>query len=93
MLYPVPQGPLMVRYSGRLPVRDNIGDARKLIHEGKVIELGCLMLAKNRAELILDDGKLDDTRSNYLMALRVGFLPIHRGVFFHVEPYRPHRFN
>jgi len=54
----------MVRYSDPLATCGNIGDAYKMIHEGKVLELGCLMLAKNRPEVILDDGKLDGTRSN-----------------------------
>ena len=88
-----PPGPLMVRYSSPLAVRGNIGDARKLIHEGKVLELGCLMLTKNRAEIILDDRKLDDTRSDYLVALQDGFLPICHGDSFHDEPHSPHRFS
>jgi len=93
MLHPAPLGPLMVQYSGPLAARGNIGDARKPIHEGKVLELGCLMLAKNRIEAILDDGKLDDTRFDYLVALRDSFLPIRRSVSFYMEPYSPHRFS
>jgi len=73
--------------------QSNIGDARKLIHERKVPKLGCLRLAKNYVEVILDDGKLDDTRSDYLVALRDDFLPIRRGASFHVEPYSPHWFS
>jgi len=72
---------------------NNIGDVHKMIQERKVSELGCFMLAKNRPEIILDDGKLDDASSDYLVALCDGFLPIHRGASFHVEPYRPHRFS
>jgi len=56
-------------YSGPLTMRSNIGDARKMIHEGKVHELGCLELAMNLPEFVLDDGNLDDTRSDYLVAL------------------------
>jgi len=41
-------------------------------------------------EIILDDGKLDDAGSDYLLALRDGFLPIHQGAPFHVEPYSSH---
>jgi len=59
----------MVCYFGPLTTRSNIGDAHEMIHEGKVLELGCLMLAKNHLEIILDDGKLNDTRSDYLVVL------------------------
>jgi len=59
----------MVRYSDSLAGRSNIRDAHNLIHEGKVLELGCLTLAKNRIGVILGEGKLDDIRSDYLMAL------------------------
>ena len=69
VLHPAPSGPLMVRYSGPLTTHNNIGDAHKMINEEKVSELGCLMLAKNRPEIILDDEKLDDARSDYLVAL------------------------
>ena len=69
MLHPARPDPLMVRYSGPLAARSKIGDACKLIHEGKVLELGCLTLAKNHAEIILDKEKLDDTRSGYLVTL------------------------
>ena len=47
-----------------------------MIHEGEGLELGCLMLAKNCLKVILDDRKLDETRSDYLAALRDGFLPV-----------------
>jgi len=60
-----------------------------MIHEGKIPKLRCLILSKNRPEIILDDGKLDDTRSEYLVALQGDFLLVHRGVSFHVEPYNP----
>jgi len=69
--------------------RSNIGDAHKMIHEGKVPKLGCLMLAMNRFEISLDDGKLDDTRSDYLVALQDSFLPVRWSASFHVEPYSP----
>ena len=51
------------------------------------------MLAKNSAEVILDDGKLDDAIFDYLVPLRDDFLPIRRGASFYVEPYSPHRFS
>ena len=79
VLHLAPLGLLMVRHSVPPAVHDNISDARKMIHEGKVLELGCLMLAKNHAEVISDDGKLDDTRFDYLVAPRDGFLPIRGG--------------
>jgi len=93
VLHPAPSGHLMVRYYGPLAVRGNIGDAPMLIHEGKVFKLGCLMLVKNCVEVILDDRKLDDTRSDYLVALRDDFLPIRRDASFHVEPDSPHWFS
>ena len=40
-----------------------------MIYEVKVSESRCLMLAKNHPEIILDDGKGDDARSDYLVAL------------------------
>ena len=66
----------MVRYSGPLFARSNIGDARKMIHEGKVLELECLMLDKNHPGVILNDEKLDDTRSDYLVAFETAFFPL-----------------
>jgi len=66
---PTPLGPLMARYFGPPTQHSNIGVAHKMINEEKVSELGCLMLAKNRPEIILDDEKLDDARSDYLVAL------------------------
>jgi len=83
----------MVHCSSPFPRRSNIGDDRKMIHEGKVSKLGCLMLAENRPGIIVDDGKLDDARSNYLETLNDNFLPICRGASFHVEPCSLHRFN
>jgi len=67
VLRPAPSGLLMVRYFSPLTKHSNIGDVRKMIHEGKVFELGCLMLAKHHLEIILDDGKLDDVRFDYLV--------------------------
>ena len=93
MLHPTPPGLRMVRYFGPLVDCSNIRDARKMIHEGKVLELGCLMLAKNHLEIILDVEKLDDTRSDYLVVLRDNFLFIHLGASLHVESYRPHQFS
>ena len=93
VLHPTPPGRLMVHDSSPFPRRNNIGDVRKMICEGKVSELGCLMLAENRPGIIVDDGKLDDARSNYLETLNDNFLPICRGASFHVEPCSLHRFN
>ena len=82
MLRPAALGPLIVHYSSPLITHSNIGDARKMIYEGKVPELGCLMLAKNIPEIILDNGKLDDATSDYLVTLQNNFLPICCGAFF-----------
>jgi len=84
---------MMVRNFGPLAACDNIGDAGKMIHMGRVLELGCLMLAKNHPDIILDEGKLDDTRSDYLVTLQDDFIPIHRSTYFHVEPYSLHQFS
>jgi len=64
-----------------------------MIYDGKVSELACLMLAKNYPEIIVNDGKLGDATSDYLVALQNGFLPIHCGASFQVKPYRPHQFS
>ena len=56
-----------------------------MIQEVKVSELKYLMLGKNRQEIILDNEKLDDGRSDYLVALQDIFLPIRHGASFHVE--------
>lgn len=92
-LQPPPLGPLMVRYSGSQMTRSDLGDVRELIHEGMVFDMGCLMLGKNRSETLIDDGKLGSDRSDYLISLRDGFLPIRRDTTFYVEPYSPHRFS
>jgi len=60
---------------------------------GKVLGLGCPILAKSCPEIIVDNEKLDDTRSDYLVALRDGFLPIRGVASSHVEPYSAHRFS
>jgi len=64
-----------------------------MIQEVKVSELKYLMLGKNRQEIILDNEKLDDGRSDYLVALQDIFLPIRHGASFHVEPYSPPQFS
>jgi len=80
----------MVCYSCSLNKHRNIEDVYELIHEGKVSELGFLVLAKNRPRIIVEDGKLGDDRFDYLVALRDGSLPIHCGASFHVESYNPY---
>ena len=59
----------MVRYSGSFVKRSNIGSVRKMTHEGKVSNLGCLMLAKNHPEVMVNNDLLDDDKSDYLVAL------------------------
>ena len=88
-----PSGSSDVRHFGSLTKRSNTGDVRKMIHEGKVFKLGRFLLANNPPDIILDDEKLADARSNYLVALRNSFLNIYFGASFHVEPYRPHRLS
>ena len=55
VLRPTPSSPLMVHYSGPPTRRNNTGDACKMVREGKVLDLRCLMLAKNCPEIILDE--------------------------------------
>ena len=93
MLRPTPSAPLMVCYYGPLTTCSNIGDACKMTHKENVPELGCLMLAKNRPEIILDDGKVDDIRSDYFGGPSRRLSSLRRGSSFHVEPYGPHRFS
>ena len=83
----------MVRYSGSHMTRSDLGDVRELIHEGRVSDMGCLMLRRNRLDTLIDDGNLDLGQSDYLISLRDGFLPIRRDATFYVEPYSPHRFS
>jgi len=47
------------------------------------------MLAKNYHELIVNGNKLDYDKSDYLIALRDGFLRIQRDTSFYIEPYNP----
>jgi len=63
----------MVHYSGSQTRCNNIGDDRKLIHEGKVPDLGCLTLGNNHPEILVDDGTLDEEKSNYLVAFGITF--------------------
>jgi len=72
---------------------NNIRDARELIYEGRVPDLGCLMLGRNRLVTLIDNRDLDEDKLSYLISLRHGFLPICQGATFHVEPYSPHRFS
>ena len=69
------------------------GDAHELIHEGRVFDMGCLMLGRNRSGALIDDGNLGVDKSGYLISLQDSFLPICQGAIFYVEPYSPHRFS
>jgi len=71
----------------------DLRDVHELIHEGTVSDMGCLMLKKNRSETLIDNENLDSDKSDYLIFLRDGFLPIHWDATFHVEPYSPHQFS
>ena len=50
-------------------MRSHIGDARELIHAGKVSGLGCPMLARNRLDILIGDGDLDEDKPDYLISL------------------------
>jgi len=52
---------LIVHYSSSQTKCNNIGASCKLIHEGKVSDLGFITLTKNHPDVLVDDGKLDDT--------------------------------
>jgi len=82
-----------VRYSRSHMTRSDLGDVRELIHEGKVSDMGVLMLGRNRSETLIDDGNLDLDNSDYLISLQDGFLPIRRDATFYIEPYSSHRFS
>ena len=53
----------MVHYLGSQIKHNNIGDACKFIQEGKFPDLG-IMLAKNHPKVLVDDGMLDEDKSN-----------------------------
>ncbi|KNA23094.1 hypothetical protein SOVF_027810, partial [Spinacia oleracea] len=94
---PVPFGPLMVIYSGEQGSKYfNDGDARTLIRGGAKMNVGCMMLNKNRNEHLFDDGNLDKVKFSYMVALRSSYLVLRRESHdghFYVEPYSPHRFG
>ena len=73
-------------YSNSLTKCSNTGDVYKLIHEGKVSKLGWVMITENCLEVIVDNGKLDNATSDYLIAIRDGFIPIRCDASFDVEP-------
>ena len=54
----------MMQFGSRMK-SNNIGDAHKLIHKRKIPDLGCPMLELG---ILVDDGKLDEDRSSYLMS-------------------------
>ena len=76
----------MVHYSGSHMTRSDLRDVHELMHKGRVSDMGCLMLGKNRSETLIDDGNLDSNKSGYLISLRDGFLLIRRDATFYIEP-------
>ena len=88
-----PWGPLIVNYSSSQTNHNNNGDDHKLIHEGKVYDLGCLMLAKNRPKGLGWWWQVRWGHLSYLISLWNGFLPIHCRRTFYIEPYSPHQFS
>jgi len=92
VLDPAPAGPLMVRYSGFGGAK-SFDDTRRHIHEGAIADLGCTMLSKNKYDTLNDDGTLGCEKFSYLVALRSGYLPLHRAATFYAMPYIPHRFS
>jgi len=53
---------------------NNIGNARKPIHERKIVDFGYLILVKNQLEILINDDKFDEGKSSYLISLHDGFL-------------------
>ena len=92
VLDPAPAGPLMVHYSGFGGTK-SFDDARRRIHEGAIADLGCTMLSKNKYDTLNDDETLSYEKLSYLIALRSGYLPLHRVATFYAMPYNPHRFS
>jgi len=50
-------------------MRSDLGDVRELIHEGRVFDMGCLILGRNRSEALIDDENLNSDKSDYLIFL------------------------
>ncbi|KAJ8438229.1 hypothetical protein Cgig2_028132 [Carnegiea gigantea] len=82
----------MVHYSGFGGAK-SFEDARRRIHEGTIVDLGCTMLSRNKYETLNNDGTLGYEKLSYLIALRSIFLPLRRAMTFYVMPYSPYRFN
>ena len=66
----------MVRYFGSHMTRSDLKNARELMYEGRVSDMGCLMLGRNRSEALINNGNLDSDKSGYLISLRDGSLPV-----------------
>ena len=92
VLDPAPAGPLMVHYSG-FEGEKSFDDARRRIHKGAIVDLGCTMLSKNKYDTLYDNGTLGYEKLSYLIALRSGYLPLRRAATFYAMPYSPHRFS
>ncbi|KAH9606326.1 hypothetical protein KSS87_023133 [Heliosperma pusillum] len=89
-----PRGPSMVKYSGAvraLAIKDD--DARKRIHDGKLAKAHCFIPHKVKADIMFDNGDLDDKKFSYLASLRSTYLVLRNNDFFHIEPYNPQRFS
>ena len=69
VLQPSPPGPLMVHYFGSHMTGSDLGDARELIHEGRVSDIGRLMLGRNQLETLIDEGNFNSDKSDYLISL------------------------
>ena len=82
----------MVHYSSFGGAK-SFDDARRHIHEGAIVDLGYTMLSNNKYETLNDDGTLGYEKLNYLIALRFGYLRLHRPATFYVTPYSPHRLS
>ncbi|KAK9664996.1 hypothetical protein RND81_14G082900 [Saponaria officinalis] len=91
---PCPIGPPMVVYSGFGHAKFFKDDeARKLIHEGRSINLGCFMRGFDKGTCLCDDGTLSREHLTYFICLRTAYLPLRQGRSFILEPYGPYRFG
>ncbi|KAK9715734.1 hypothetical protein RND81_06G186000 [Saponaria officinalis] len=93
-LDPTPPGPCMVVYSGSQGAKAYTDKgARDLIRDWRKVRTNFFILNRNKAELLVDDDKLDVTRFSYMASLRSTFLTLRMSNHFHIEPYNPHRFS
>jgi len=84
--------PLKAHYSS-FGGENSFDDTRRHIHERAIANLVCMMLNKNKYEILNDNDTLGYEKLNYLIALHVGCLRLHRTMTFYALPYSSYRFS